>query len=200
MAPPLRNGNRHDVATLVKQPRERDLAGRDTLLRGERAHHRGSAYVRVEILTRKARIAPAVVALRILLRALRRAGQESAAERTERHEPDAELPQGGDDARLEVPFPERVLALQSRNRGDRVCTADRLFARLGQAEEPYLALGDELGHRTDHVLDRHHGIDAVLVQEVDVLRAQPAERPFHGLAHTLRPAVHAHGLPALDLP
>jgi hypothetical protein len=45
--------------------------------------------------------------------------------------------------------------------------ADRLHARLGQAEMPYFALANEVAHGAGHVLDRNFGIDAVLVEEID---------------------------------
>ena len=155
------------------------------------AHGRRGPHVRVEVLALIARIAAAEVALRILLGALHGAGEEAAAERRERHEADAELAQQRDDARLEVALPQRVLALQRRDRMHGVRAADRLLARLGQAEEAHLALAHELGHRADDVLDRHRGIDAVLVEQVDVVGAQPAQRAFDRLADVLGPAVDA---------
>ena len=39
-----------------------------------------------------------------------------------------------------------------------------------------LALGDQLGHRPDGLLDRDVRVDAVLVVEVDVVRAEALER------------------------
>ena len=50
---------------------------------------------------------------------------------------------------------------------------------------------DERGHRADHVLDRHRGVDAVLVEQVDVVGPEPAQRALDGLADVLRAAVHA---------
>jgi hypothetical protein len=60
-----------------------------------------------------------------------------------------------------------------------------------------LALGDELGHRPDRLLDRRVGIDAVLVVEVDVIDAEALQRGIAGLAHILRVAAHAEELAVL---
>src|SRR5207237_6762634 len=105
-------------------------------------------HVGVEVLTLVTRVVAAEVAFRVLLGALHRAGQEAAAERRERNESDTQLAQERDDARLEVALPERVLALQGRDRVHGMRAADRLLAGLGEAEEADLALAHELGHRT----------------------------------------------------
>jgi hypothetical protein len=47
---------------------------------------------------------------------------------------------------------------------------------------PHLAGGDELGHRTDGLLDRRRLVDAVLVVEVDVVDAEPLQRRVARLA------------------
>ncbi len=53
---------------------------------------------------------------------------------------------------------------------------------------PGLALGDQVAHGSGDVLDRHVGIDPVLVQEVDRLDAQALQRAIHGPANMLRAA------------
>jgi hypothetical protein len=53
-------------------------------------------------------------------------------------------------------------------------------AGLGQADVADLALGDQLGQRADGVLDRRVRVDAVLVVQVDVVGAQPAQRALDG--------------------
>ena len=50
---------------------------------------------------------------------------------------------------------------------------------------------DQFLHRTGHVLDRHVGIDAVLVEQVDGLDPEPLERALGRLLDVLRPAVQA---------
>ena len=88
--------------------------------------------------------------------------------------------------RLRLPPPQRVLALQRRDRLDRVRAADRLHAGFGQAEVLDLAFLDQVLHRAGHVLDRHVRIDAVLVEQVDAVGPEPLERAFGDLAGCAR--------------
>jgi hypothetical protein len=74
---------------------------------------------------------------------------------------------------------------------DGVGPADRVRRGLGQAERPYLAGVDELAHRTDGILDRHVGIDAMQVVEVDRLDTQPSKARVTGRACMLGRAVDA---------
>ena len=99
------------------------------------------------------------------------AGQEALAERAERHEADAELFECREDRVFRLAPPQRVLALKRCHRLHAVGAADVLHARLGQAEVPHLALGDQLLDRAGNVLHRHLGIDAMLVEQVDVVGA-----------------------------
>ena len=48
---------------------------------------------------------------------------------------------------------------------------------------------DQLGHRADGLLDRHVGVDAVLVVEVDVVGAEALQRALDRAAHVLGRAV-----------
>ena len=66
--------------------------------------------------------------------------------------------------------PQRVLALQRGDRLHGVGAADASHAGLGQAEVLDLAGLDEFLHRAGDVLDRHVGVDAVLVEQVDACR------------------------------
>jgi hypothetical protein len=80
------------------------------------------------------------------------------------------------------------------HRGDgmhRVGAADRLGLRLRQAEMADLALLDQPRHPANRLLDRHRGIDAMLVVEVDGLDAQPLQAGFAGLQHVVGPPVDA---------
>ena len=64
---------------------------------------------------------------------------------------------------------------------------------------PDLALGDQLPDGPGHVLHRHVGIDAVLVEEVDAVGAQPLERGFEDRADLLGPAIQAAGTGAVQV-
>src|SRR5258708_31280509 len=56
---------------------------------------------------------------------------------------------------------------------------------------PDLTLLDQILHRTRHMLDRHVGINPVLIQQVDDVDLQPLQRRLSDLADVLRPAVQA---------
>jgi hypothetical protein len=72
--------------------------------------------------------------------------------------------------------------------------AQRVDARLAEAEVADLALLHELGHRADGLLDRRVGIDAVLVVEVDVVQAETLQRALAGPLDVLGAAVDAAAL------
>ena len=61
-----------------------------------------------------------------------------------------------------------------------------------------LAGGDELLDRAGHVLHRHVGIDAVLVEQVDALHAQPAQGGLDRCLDVLRPAVQTGPAAAVE--
>ena len=159
------------------------------LPRGQLAHRFGGSHVRVEVRAPIPRIAAAEIARRVLLGTLHIPGEEAAAERRERHEADAELAQQRDDTRFEVALPQRVLALERRDRVHGVGAADRILASLGEAEEADLPLAHELGHRADDVLDRHSRVHAVLIEQVDPVGGEAAERALDGFADVCRAAV-----------
>src|SRR5439155_25385179 len=73
-------------------------------------------------------------------------GQESLPERAKRDEPDAELLERREHLLLGLAPPERILALERRDRLHGVSTADGLHTRLGEAEVLHLARADELLH------------------------------------------------------
>ena len=62
---------------------------------------------------------------------------------------------------------------------------------LGQPVVPDLALGDELGERTDGLLDGGARVHAVLVVQVDVVGVEPLQRALDGQADVLGAAVEA---------
>ena len=55
----------------------------------------------------------------------------------------------------------------------------------------HLPLVDERLHRPGHVLDRHRGVDPVLIEQVDALHPQPRERGVADFADMFGPAVEA---------
>ena len=184
-------GIEHDVLAARGDPGQRELPCGAALLGRELLDGLDEAEVGLERLLPEARRAAAVVVGGQVLQRPDRAGEEAAAERAVRHQPDAELAQRGEHRALDVAAEQAVLAL---HRGDRVHgdgPADRVGRRLGQPEVPHLAGGDELGHRADGLRHVDLRVDAVLVVEVDDVDAEPLQRGVAGGADVLRPAVHA---------
>src|SRR5579862_101426 len=60
---------------------------------------------------------------------------------------------------------------------------------LGEAEKPSLALSDEIADHARHVLHWHGGIDAMLIEKVDMVGLQPTERALRRRPDRRRPAV-----------
>ncbi len=67
--------------------------------------------------------------------------------------------------------------------------ADRLRARLAEAEEADLACVDELPDRAGDLLDRHVGVDLVLVEDVDVTGPEVPQAVLGDLANVFGSAV-----------
>ena len=190
----LRARDRHDVVALREHPRERELRGRAALLRrrspararrgrgSSRSSRPGSA-AGSGGSRRRARSSKRLIC----------AGQEAAAERAVGDEADAELaarrrgrrPRG----RASRASTRSAARRSGAPRGARASVAG---AGLGEAEVAHLARAHELRHRADRLLDRHVGIDAVLVVEVDRARRRAASRlASQDCAHVLGPAVDA---------
>src|SRR5581483_5192282 len=87
-----------------------------------------------------------------------------------------------------------VLVLHRRHRLHGVRSADGVGADLGQPEMVHLAGLDELFHRAGDIFDRDVGVDAVLVEEVDVVGAESPEHGVDDLADVFGPAVEASPL------
>jgi hypothetical protein len=68
--------------------------------------------------------------------------------------------------------------------------ADRLRASFRQTEMLDLAFRDQVFDGSGDVLDRHVGIDAVLVEKIDHVCSKPLQRCLDGLADVGGPAVH----------
>ena len=101
-------------------------------------------------------------------------GEEPFAQRAERDEPDAELGKCRDDLGLRGPPPQRVLGLQRGDGLHGVGAADRARRRLRHPEVADLPGLDQVAHGAGGVLDGDLRVDAVLVEQVDVVDAQPS--------------------------
>jgi hypothetical protein len=92
------------------------------------------------------------------------------------HEADAQFLQDRQDLFLRLPPPQGILALQGRDRLHRVRSADALDAGLGETEVLDLALADEVLHGARHVFHRNLRVHAVLIEQIDAIRAQALQR------------------------
>jgi hypothetical protein len=117
------------------------------------------------------------------------AGQEAAAERRVRHEADPELAQHRQHLGLRVARPEGVLALHGRDGMHGVRPTDGVDRGLREPVTAQLAGLDQLGEGADGVFDRDLRVDAVLVIEIEVVGAKPAQRVVEGRAQVLGAAV-----------
>ena len=70
-------------------------------------------------------------------------------------------------------------------------TTQRLDAWLRQAEMPDLAFGDQFADGAGNIFDRHAGIDAMLVQQIDDLNTESLQRSLRGPADSVRIAAQA---------
>ena len=119
--------------------------------------------------------------LRVQGRHVDGAGQEAAAERRVRHQADA---------RARAGRPATVVSGSRAHSEYSLCTAvigctayarrSSVVVHLGQAQVADLALGDQLGHGADGLLDLRGLRRAVQVVQVDHVHAQPGQRRLAG--------------------
>ena len=72
---------------------------------------------------------------------------------------------------------------------DSLGTADIGAARLRKTEKSYLPQVDQITARVGYLLDRRGRVDAVLIEQVNIVGAKSAQGAFHLLTDTVRPAV-----------
>src|SRR5919107_2521177 len=172
---PERSRDGHDEVLLVQHPRQGDLRGGGTLLPREAGEQVQEGLVRPDVVLVEAGDDPPHVVAAVGVAGTGFAGQEAARKRAERDEADAELLTGGDDLPLEHPLHDRVLALDRRQRRDRVRAPDLLRAGLGLTPAQDLSLLDQLAHGLGDVLHRDRVRHPVLVVQLDVIGAQPTQ-------------------------
>src|ERR1700733_13170937 len=185
----------YDPRFLGEQPGERDLRRSGLLLLCESAKYIDQRLIGLAILRREARDDVAEILLVELRLLVDRTGQEAFAERAKGNESDAEFFERRDDFSLRLSPPERIFALESRHGLDFVCATNRLDAGFGEAEVPDLALLNEVLHGSGDILNRHVGIDAVLIEEVDDIGLESFQRGLGDLADVLGPAIDSSQRP-----
>ena len=119
------------------------------------------------------------IKLRVLVDLSRK---ETCTEWTERHEANAKLFQGGQQFGLRPAPEEGIFALHGGHPLDRVRPANRLNASFGKAKMFDLPFGNQVFNGSRYVLNRHIRIDAMLIEEIDVIGSQPFQASVsHGL-------------------
>src|SRR3977135_47114 len=96
----------HNVVALVQQPGDGNLPRRRPVGESDFPHNIRRLDISVEVRALKARVVPTIIVLRIFLRAFDTAGKQAAPQRGEWHESDAQVPQYGDDSRLQMALPK----------------------------------------------------------------------------------------------
>jgi hypothetical protein len=71
---------------------------------------------------------------------------------------------------------------------DGMRTTDVRDTGLGKPEKSYLALLDKISYCAGHFLDRHVRINAMLIEEIDMVGIEPLQGVLNPLANMLGPA------------
>jgi hypothetical protein len=181
--------DRCDPWALCQEPSKRDLRRGQTLLRCDRTEKVDQCLIGLQRLRPEARHDALEISLaegRVLIDF---AGEEPLAEWAERDKANAQFLERRQNLLFWLTPPQRVFALQGGDRLEGVSVADRGDARLRQAEVPHLSGPNELLHRARDVLDRHLGVDTVLVEQIDCFGAQALQCLVGDLPDALRPTV-----------
>src|SRR3569832_388542 len=72
-----------------------------------------------------------------------------------------------------------------------MCAPDRFKSRLRKSEVSDFTFCDQILHRARDLFDRHVGIDAMLIKQIDVVSLEPLQRCVSDFLHVLRPAIDA---------
>ena len=69
--------------------------------------------------------------------------------------------------------------------------ADCFGGRFRKTEKTHLALFDQARHGPDCLFNRHIGINAMLIEQVDFINAEPLQALVTALRDIFRPAIRA---------
>src|SRR5215212_6086563 len=184
-------GDRHDRGVLGEDPGQRDLGGGGVQTCRDSGDDVDQGLVGGAGFFGEPREVVSEVSIGEAGGGVDAAGEEALAERAERHQADAQLEQGGQDFGFGFTPEQRVLTLQRGDGLDGVGAADDVDTGFGQAEVGDLPGVDQLFYGPGDVLDRHLGVDPVLVQQVDPVGVEPAQRILDGGPDVVRLAVES---------
>ena len=117
--------NRHDQPSTRQQPGQRQLWQRTPFGLCNWLEALEDLEIAIEILRMESRVIVAAIARLDVRRLLESTCEKSPAERRVRHEPDSQLSARCQDFVLRIAGPQRVLALNGRNRMNRMGAPDR---------------------------------------------------------------------------
>src|SRR5258708_30069481 len=83
---------------------------------------------------------------------------------------------------------------------DAMRTTDVFNARFGQAEEAHLAFTYEIADGPGDILHRHGWVHPMLVEQIDVIDAEPEKRCVSDLANVFGPTIGSVGHPLHKVP
>ena len=115
--------------------------------------------------------------------------RKPAAERAVGHETDPEFLESRQDLTLRFTPPQRILVLERGDGLNRVRATERRHARLRHPEVTDLAFANEFLDCAGDILDGDVGIDAMLIEEIDVVGLQPSKRGLDHVPDVRGPAV-----------
>jgi hypothetical protein len=118
--------------------------------------------------------------------------EEAPAKRTKWNESDSKFLEGRQHFRFRLSPPQRIFALERRQRLNGVCATNRLHSWLRKSEVLYLAFLNQLFHRAGNIFDRHAGIDAVLIKQIDNIGPESFQRSVGDLFDVLRPTIESN--------
>src|ERR1700675_1890165 len=171
-----RPGNWNDPRPLRKQPSDGNLSRCRLLPFCDVDKQINQGLIRFSSVWRKARDDVAEIGA-IELRTLGDLAREKAlTERAKWNESDPELFEGRQHFLFRTSPPQRVFALNCRDRQDSVCATDCLHSWFRKAEVFHLTLLNEVLHRSRHVFDRHIRINTVLIKQINGVDLQSFER------------------------
>ncbi len=188
--PAARDGN--NPRLLGKQPGERDLSRCRSLLFSDPGKQINDHPVGFARLRRKARQAAADIDTGEGGVFVDLSGEIAPAQRAERHEADPKFLACRQHFLLNGSPPQRVFALDCRDRLDGVGAADGFRACFRKAKVLDLACLDQVLHRSRHIFDGHVRVNPVLVKQINGLNPEALERSLGDPLDLLWPAVQAN--------
>src|SRR5438874_8762005 len=183
--------DRNNPWLLRKQPRERDLSRRRLLSFCDLAEQINQSLIGFASLRRKAR--EYVAEIRTVERSVfvNLSREKAPAQRTVRNKTDSEFLKCGQHFFFRISEPKRVFVLECGERLDCMCATNRLHSSFREAEVLHLTCSNQFLHRTGDIFNRHAGIDAVLIEQIDNIGPQSLQRSVGDLFDVLWPTIQA---------